>query len=525
MLVFLPVLILLAAAISGTILVLTKRGGGFIWAIGFISALAIWIFSLVVPVSSYPSVSVTNWLPFSQVFSGFTFKVDLSSIAYIFCTSTIALSFVITSTVHLQSADWRRGIILILLTSGLGILSLVSLDPFSLLITWTLLDFCVLGSDLWFARDNPEKQKVVTSFVIKLMGSFAIMAGVVASGGKGFNFDLAAIPPEVALIFLSASILRFWGILHNFPKMEGGYFLSTQVLIKLISFSSAIALLSRLPALNLSSTGSTWILISVILVGLWSAARVMLASDLSMAIPFFLSGFGSLQIYCVIENHAEIALLWGCLVLIIGSSLGTFLKFRRFHSILPSLGLFLAVGIPFTLGGMGLTGLINPFSTFSVFMLIILLSLLVGIARIVWQMEGAQIQVDQPISTIYMVGSLVLPISIIILGAKIVGDFISNPNIVISGVLLVVGILLSGIYYRVRTTFHPKETANSFIRFVRQVQTIGKWNLPARFLQAVIQLMNLSVKLMSNILEGDGGFLWTLVLLAVMISVISLGGG
>ena len=525
MLVFLPVLILLAAAISGIILVLTKRGAGFIWAIGFISAVAIWIFSVVVPVSSYPSVSVANWLPFSQVFSGFSFKVDLPSITNIFCISAIALSFVITSTVRLQSADWRRGVILVLLISGLGILSLVSQDPFSLLITWTLLDFCVLGSEIWFAGDNYDKQKAVTSFVIKLMGSFTIMAGVVASGGKGFNFDLTAIPSEVGLIFLLAIILRFWGIVHNFPKKTVEYFFSTQVLTKLISLSSAITLMSRLPAMNLTSGGSTWILVSVILVGLWSAVRVMLASDLSTAIPFFLSGFGSLQIYCVIENHAGIALLWGCLALIIGSSLGTFLKFRRFHSIVPTLGLLLAVGVPFTLGGIGLTGLINPYSTFSIFMLIMLLSLLVGIARIVWQMESIQIQVDQPVSIVYLVGSLVLPISALILGAKVIGEFIPNPNIVISGILLGIGILASGIYYRIRTTFHPRETAIILIRLVRQVQKIAQWNLPTKLLQAIIQLMNLFVKLMSNILEGEGGFLWTLVLLAIMISVISPGGG
>lgn len=525
MLVFLPALILLAAAISGTILVISKRGGGFIWAIGFISALAIWIFSLVVPVSSYPSVSGTNWLPFSQVFSGFTFKVDLTSIALIFCISTIALSFIITSTVQLQSADWRRSSILVLLNSGLGILTLVSLDPFSLLLTWTLLDFSILASDLWFAADNLEKQKAVTSFVIKLMGSIAIMGGVVASGGKGFNFDLTAIPSEVALIFLLAVILRFLGIVQNFPQKANGLIFSTQILIKLISLSSAIALLSRIHTLTLTSVGTTWILISVVLVGLWFAVRVMLASDLLTALPFFLSGFGSLQIFCVIENHTAIALLWSCLTLIIGSLLGTFLKFRWFHSIFPSLGLLLAIGIPFTLGGMGLTGLINPFSVFSILTMIILLSLLVGTARIVWQMERIHIQVDQPVSIIYMVGLLVLSISGLILGVRVLGLYNPNPNIVFSGILLVGGMLVGGIYYRVRATFHPQETANSFIRLVRQVQKIGKSNIPERLLHAGTQLMSLFVKLISNILEGDGGFLWTLVLLAVMISVISPGGG
>ena len=525
MLVFLPAIILLAAACSGIFLVLTKRGGGFIWAIGFISSLAIWIFSLVVPVSSFPTASIANWLPFSQVVSGFTFKVDLSSVSYIFCISTITLSFVITSTVHLQSSDWRPGILLILLNSGLGMLSLVTLDPFGLLITWTLLDFCSLGSDLWFAPDNREKQKAVTSFVIKLLGSFTIMVGVIAGGGKGVNFDLATIPPNVVLIFLLAVVLRFWGIVQNFPQQGNRYFLSIKVLVKLISLSSVIVLLNRFPALTLSGPGTTWILISLILVGLWSTARVLLASDMAVALPFLLSGFGSLQIFSVLQNHADVAMLWGCLALMITGSLVTFLKFRRFHAIFPSVGLLLAIGIPFTLGGMGLVGLIHPFSGYSVFMLIILLGLLVGTARIVWQMEGSQIQVDRPVSIVYLVGSLVLPFSTIILGVKVFNGFLPNPNIIVSGVLLIIGVLLSGIYYRVRSTMHPQGTADNVIHFVRQVQKIGKWDPLAKFLQVLIQFMNLIVKLMTNILEGDGGFLWTLVLLAVMISIVSSGGG
>jgi hypothetical protein len=289
--------------------------------------------------------------------------------------------------------------------------------------------------------------------------------------------------------------------------------------------ASSIALLSRLPAFSLSSVSMTWISISIILVGLWSAARVMLASDLSSALPFFLSGFGSLQIYCVIEHQAGSALLWGCLALFIGSSLGTFLKYRRFLSILPSLVLVLAIGIPFTLGGMGLTGLIKPFSGFSAFIVVILLGLLVGVGRLIWQMQIIKLQVDQPITIVYMVGLLVLPISTTILGAKMSGIFIPNPNLVLSGILMLVGVLAGGVYYRVLATYHPQETENSFIRLVRQVQAIGKWNLPGRFMQALIRLLDIIVRLITNILEGDGGFLWTLVLLAVMISVISPGGG
>lgn len=524
MLVFLPALIFLTAAISGTILVITRRGGGFIWAIGFITALTIWILSLVVPVSSYPVVSGTNWLPFSQVFAGFTFKIDLYSIALIFCISSIALSYVITSTVHLQSADWRRSILLVFLNCSFAILTLVSFDPFSLLLTWTMLDFCVLASNLWLAADSPERQRAITSFVMKLMGSFAIMIGVVASGGKGFNFDLGAIPSEVSLFFLLAFILRSWGIIEVFPRRAVGSSLPTTVLINLISLSSAIALLSRIPPMILPRVGTIWILISVILVGLWSAVRVLFATDLFSALPFFISGFGSLQIFCVIENHPAIAFLWGCLAVILGSLLGIFQRFNWFHSIPPSLGLVLAIGIPYTLGGMALSGLIDPFSFHSVFMLLILLGLMIGIARIVWQTDRIQIEIDQSISFVYTVGLLVLFLSALILGMKFQGFYDSNPNIVISGILLVGGILLGGIYYRVRETFHPKEKPNRIIRMAGQLQKIGKSKVPNKLLSAVTQVMDLLVKLISNILEGEGGLLWTLVLLAVMISVISSRG-
>ena len=524
MLEFLPVLILLAAAVTGTLLVLAKRGGGFIWSISFISSLAIWILALVVPVSSYKPVLVTNWLPFSQIFSGFAFSVDLVSTSFIFCVSSILLSFVIASTIHMQKGDWSRGIILVLFTGAMGVLSLTSLDPYSLVITWTLLDFFTLGSDLWFAKDNRVKQNAVTSFTIKVISSLAIMAGVALSGGKGFNFDLTAIPSQIGLIFLLAIVFRFWGIMYNFPKGVEDYLFSTQVLIKLISLAAAFSLLSRIPIGDLSETGRIWILISIILVGFWSTIRVMLSSNLSSAIPYFLTGFGCIQLFCAIGNHSSSTIIWSCLALFIGSLLGVFKKFKSLYSILPSIGLLLAIGLPFTLGGMGLFGLIDPFSAFSILILIVLLGMLVGIVRIVWQMDIVAVHIERPTTIVYMIGIVVLPFSSIILGMKNSQGLSSNSNLFISGILLIVGVIASVVYYRVRNTFHPQGTASRFIRFVRQGQKMWKWNLAGKIIRSWMRLMDISINIISRILEGDGGFLWTLVLLAVMISVISPGG-
>jgi hypothetical protein len=154
-----------------------------------------------------------------------------------------------------------------------------------------------------------------------------------------------------------------------------------------------------------------------------------------------------------------------------------------------------------------------------------LLGLIVGIGRIIWRTKIDEIQVNPPISIVYMVGLLILPTSAIILGVKMSGTFDPNPNPILSGILLLVGIVTGVLYYRVRTTIQPQEKETSFVRIIKGVQIIGKWNSPERIMHAFLDLLDLFVKFITIILEGDGGFLWTLVLLAVMISVISPGGG
>jgi hypothetical protein len=525
MLVFLPVIILSIAATAGILLVITKREGGFLWAISFISLLAIWISVLVIPISSYQPLQISSWFSIPQISSVVKFSGDLISISYVFCICSILFCFLIISIIHLQKQNWNKLIILNLIAGCLGFLSLISQDSLSLVLIWTLLDLYGLGLDLWFSEDNLEKQKAVVSLAIKIVGSLIVIGGGIKGVTLGIDLDLSTIPTRIGLIFLVGIICRFVGIIYNFPKMGEEFIFRSKFIFKVISLATVFSLLGRIPKLEIPAVNRFWILFVLIIMGVWSVLRILFSKNFAVALPSFFSGLTGIQFYCAIQGKPEATLVWGCLALLIGILLGMFQRISRSFSIIPSLGLLLAVGIPFTLGGIGLVGIIEPFSVFSVFILLILLGILADLARIVWQMPKEPIHLEKILSFVYGIGIVSLPLSGFILGIQISRESYPNPNFLYSTIMLVAWIVIGGMSYWLNTPVRYQRLIKKFHNLVQNVKKIRDWDIPRKISHPLFNLLENVIRFISRIMEGEGGFLWTLVLLALMISVVSLGGG
>jgi hypothetical protein len=531
MLVLLPTILLLLAAMVILILQWIRRGYGFAWLIAAIVAVASWAIFLVFHWRVPPPFVLASWEPVRSYVVGVSFKIDQVSWPYAFSLAGLVSAVILTAGARLQHRSnpyvWAGS----LAVAGMGFLGVLASSPVALILSWTAIDLFELLIMLGSVNEKQLSQQAVIAFSARVAGSLVVIWALLLSQSDGVPLMLDSVLPGVSIYLLIASGLRLGVFPLHLPypqeilKRRG-----LGNILRMVAPASSLVLLGRLPAEPISAVWQPLLIAFVALAVLYGGSMWLAAPDEVRGRPYWIISLSGLAIACVIQGVPMASQAWGIALLLSGGVIFLFSARQTSIIFIPLLGALGLSGLPFTPAAGGWAGLMaGHFSLLSLVFIIAVALLLVGYLRHSFRPGDSLLVMDRWIHVVYPAGILLLVVSqwlIVILGG------LSTFTAGIWWASLLASILAGGIFFGViglRRIQVPTGYSKSWLSVL--LERSGD-HLAAFFrLEWLYSLLSLFyliiqrlIQFLTTILEGDGGVLWVLLLLALLVSLLQAGG-
>jgi hypothetical protein len=539
MLILLPVVLLLLAALTLLFLQWLRPGFGLSWLIGVGLTLAAWVLILYLRLHLVIQVTLMEWKPVTLFNESPMFLLDRISWPYAFCLVTLVLGVVLTATAramyHSNPFTWAGS----LLTTALGLLAVISGNPLTLMFSWAAIDLAELIILLSSISEGHLSQRVVIAFSSRIIGIFFLIWAVIVSksGSIGSTqvFDFTNIPAEAGIFLLLASGLRL-GVfpLHlpfsQEPRLRRGL----GSVLRLVPVASALALLGRLPSGSVPDSWVPILMALAILAVFYSGVMWLKAPDELIGRPYWFIGWAALSLICVINGSASESTAWGVAAILPGSLLFLFSAREKQIYFIPVLGFIGLTGLPFTPAASGWHGLLG--SGFSIISLLIILSvsmLILGYIRHSMRSGDQMTKVERWARVTYPLGLLVFVVADYLLG---LWGWPGSRTVGVWWAGLLTGILVSlagyGYYRRSEITlqvqgltiFGSPLVLNSVKNYFNRMMSILRLDWFYKILIWVFRAVGDTLEGATRILEGDGGVLWAFVIMSLLTSLLLQGG-
>ncbi|MBN2148533.1 MAG: hypothetical protein JW726_14195 [Anaerolineales bacterium] len=557
MLILLAILILLLAPAAMAILHLVRPRSGYQWLIAIVTVAATFPLVMITRFRLPQTISLLAWQPETLLPLSPTLLIDQFSWPFILVLVTSSLSLLLTSVARLSletpqenddqktpaqlSTHWRSWAANLVLY-GLGLVTVTAGNPLALLMGWTALDLAELFTLLSMLNHPASRQRALVTFSSRLAGMGLILIAGILAWSEGSNLTFDAISPRASLFLLLAAGLRL-GVL---PPAGRNLYLPFQkempirrdlgTALRTISWSASLALLVRTAAVieQISLTPYLLALASLAaLIGAWGWFR---ASDELNGRPYWILGTASLAFTAALRAQPQACLAWGVTSLLSGGLLFSFWPRHRILLPLALLGLLGLTAIPFSpaWNGAGIFQVTTNLTSSTGWLaaILILLSLLISQSLLV---AGYLRHTFRPllpsaadVAPIERWVWLIYPLGLALFVIANLGIGWDNLPQDLSALPLttwIAGLAASSLALFIwQVSQRPRlvtalESSVWWARLLDPNRTgLPDWfyRVPADIYRTITRLVNL----MSNTLEGEGGILWTFVLLALIFTFL-----
>lgn len=533
MILLLPIVLLLAGALAILIFDRIWPKFGTSWLIAAVSCILAWLTIIYLRLRLPTTLSVLSWEKPDLFLQGqFSFLLDYQSWPYVLSLMTITLAVILTDAARTREdsrpAAWSASLVI----SALGLLALQSGTCLTVMIIWVIVDLFELVHLLHLEDSSPFSHRIVLSYAVRTTS--ILMLFFASSQGWHANviLDGDQVSPSAGLFFILAAGFRLGVLPLNLPFLqEPKLSRGTGNIIRLTPVASSLCLLAHLPANFMPENFGGWLPLFnslLALAALYAAFRWLSASDEIQGRPFWIVGWAALATASAINGAPSASIPWGIALLLPGSLL--FLYSPRIQRInfLLYFGLIGLVGLPFTPLASGWDGLVANGVTIWTFLYILSHAILVlGYINRALQPGGEPKTLESWARLVFPLGLIIIIQAIIILaivgwpGSRTVGRWwlgaISNGIIVIA-IVLVMRFGLSPPYIQL-------PTSSTFARLVNWVLPRLEPIFRLEWLYQGLWLINnwfgKLLMAISSIIEGDGGLLWTILLLVLLISFLT----
>jgi hypothetical protein len=529
MLTIIPVLLLFTSALSMPAVYLVRPKFSYFWLIAALGSFLAWLLVIFSGFHLSQSVTLVAWKPEGLFPSSPGLILDATSWPFSLAMTTLILAVVLTDVARLQSVDWRAWASSLALTA-VGLLAVLARNPLTLLMAWTALDLLELIVLLTQISESRSRGKIVISFTLRVTGTIMLSGAILLAVSTGINLAYDSIPPQASILILLAAALRLGALRLHIPYPKGLRLRrGSGTLLRLIPAAACLALLARLSNSGVSSSLSSWLLILAGLAALYSAWNWVSSDDELSGRPFWVIATAALAIAAAIGGQTAACLAWGLTCLLSGGLI--FLNSVHTRNLLPFsvLGLIGFSALPYTLSWNGV-GIYSPSpqnqlsTAFLVILSLLTLIthglLLTGYARHMLRPEARLSGVERWVWTIYPLGLIVLLIITYVMGIWVRPD---AKNVPWQGwVAGPAAVAMAGVFWFLNSIeFTPPRW------LARLIQRVFSFNWLSSVIWIIYQTIRRSIDWINLILEGDGGILWAVLLLVLILSLLvgqSLGG-
>jgi hypothetical protein len=213
-----------------------------------------------------------------------------------------------------------------MMLTALGLFAVLADNPLTLLLAWSAVDLTELVVVLGAVRRPEQSERAVVGFAVRLAGSGLVLWAISGNATAGALLGFQGITDNTALLLLLGAGLRLGILPFNLPLGEESVLRrGFGTILRMVSATSSLVLLARLPATEFSPNLDALVLLAASVAALYAAWRWARGSTLLGSRPYWMIAMGALSLAADLRGNPAGSLAWGSALVLLGDS---FLSFR-----------------------------------------------------------------------------------------------------------------------------------------------------------------------------------------------------
>ena len=529
MLAVIPVLLLIIAVLLIWVLAVIKQRPGTIWLAAAVMVSITWISTVVVGVINPQPIVINNWLPEPFNFTNLVLSSSPHNWVFGFLLVSLLVAVVFSEAKYLDTLDYVRKIISSILLTAFAMLAVMAGSLLTFVICWALIDLIEFGVLVVLMGQPRTLLTAGTSILFRLVGLILLIMVIsltpaenLAADAVGYESISSLSGVVVLLVLFRTGTLPLFQPYVNAPAYQRG----VVSLLRGIPLLTTFAFIHYMvDAGGVAISGGIWLVIVAISM-LWGGLSWFVAVDEIQGRPFFLftlAGFG-LTVLLTGQNDA----LPGLAALLVIGGAGLFLysprlkKFNVFILVLiagmlafpftptASIASMFDGQEPIVVKGMWTLGLalivagmvkhsltrLKYTETTETWMRVFHTVALYFIAFSPWIML-AVIWDRQPQTVRWGIGII---------------------TAILSGAIVTVFILLKSRMRSIR--MQHKGLESTLVTVSKSLGNVYQFNWLSRIFSSIGFVISRIVNLLASVMEGDGGILWSFLLIVLLLSLL-----
>jgi hypothetical protein len=514
MLVLLPVIIMLLTAVILLILRQVRPKFSYPWLLAAGGAVLALISVFLWKIQFPRSFSLPPWQLGMIHFYGPAWLADGISFPYALGLAALATAVIWTSVVRDENEPmaWAGTLVL----AGFGILAVAAENPLTLLLTWSAIDLFELITMLRSTDGISQTENIIFAFSVRLVGTGVLLWANLVSVAAGTSLNFSSTTQNAGVLLLIAAGLRLGVLPLHLPyRQENVVRRGFSTALRLVSAASSLALLARIPTTALKSPLTPYLLIFSAITALFAGWNWFRSYDEILGRPFWILGFASLAVAEALRGNPVGSTGWGVALILCGGVLFLFSARRRSVLWLPFLGFWAFSALPFSLTSLAWHAGNSISWVFIIPFLPAQVLLIAGFFHHATQPGDTSLESQRKWSkVIYPVGLLFLMAMALLLGFW---GWVGASTVGLWWLALPVDLLAAGVILlsRNRPIRLPMNRAsNQRVRFLSLERVV-------RFLNVLYTFLRRNADAMTSSLEGEGGVLWSFLLLVLILSILT----
>jgi len=521
MLFLLPIILFGLTAVALALLRLRGMRMAYIWLLLAFITLVCWTLFLVLPVPAVASVIKIPWL-YSLAESGsLVFNLDSNSWGFVFLLISLVLGYFFTLPIRLELE--KRTVLWIgwLLLSIIAVLAFTAGNIITLILAWTLFDLLDFAFTFFVLKSGVEGHSFTEASLPKILSVSLLIVAAVFLGSGSDQLISNSLQPIAYLLILFAALFRTGLFPMQTAKSTGDQSgISFKFLKKIALVLSGFSLLSHLPANFLNGISSSLLSIFFLVFSLvFALISLSIGPETRDA---WLDSIICLALISVFSGNPRSLLGWAGVVMA-AAGMQQFYSLRNSgFNFFALLGVVAVSSLPFSIGLVALNGLsangllvweIICLPVYSVLLLVLIQNLLTS------QKENSTVETWY--LAVYLFGLFLLalsPLAIVIKNAEINARAFENWWMGLAvAILTLAALLLNSQQKALRSKLAKFSKAfNPLLDFLRFGWLNGVWKWISLVITEVFSFI-------TQLLEGEGGVIWAIVILALLVSIIGIG--
>lgn len=491
------------------------------WLVAVLGAFIGWILILLAGFDLPYNISLLSWEPPELFSASPLLLVDRISWPFALGLATLALAVIVTEVAREFEAElssWAASLAL----AALGMTAVLAGNPLTLLLGWSALDFIELFILLRQLQRTEERRQVVNAFAARVAGTVLLLMGLILASASNIKLGFENVPTSVSIYLLLGASLRLGVIPVHLPFWrEPPLRRGIGTISRLTTVAASLVLLPRVASAGVQQEQAAILLLLTSLAAIYSGYSWFNSTNELEGRPFWILGLAALSLAAAIRGQPLASLAWGSALIFTGGLQFLYSVRSRYLLVLPLLSVFSSASLPFTPTWYAGQIYSSPYSVWQIVFIISQALLLGGVVRHSMRSVGELSRVERWVWVIYPIGLIMILFSQY-LASWLGGTLLGGAGWEIGfGTMLpgIMGLVLTGLWllWARKIPRVPKQVVAIFDK----VFSLGWFYF---LLAWLFRLTGQALSFITAVLEGEGGILWALLLLVLLIAFLSQRG-